>query len=76
MDQRTKPAARLQPLPPEHSPELREQFESMRKNLGLVPRWRKVGKHRLRTLLPRTKFKFLCSPAGSGFIVNRPYLLI
>ena len=37
MDQHTKPAARLQPLPPEHSPELREQFESMRKNLGFVP---------------------------------------
>lgn len=37
MDQRTKPAARLQPLPPEHSPELREQFEMMKKNLGFVP---------------------------------------
>jgi hypothetical protein len=25
------------PLPPEHSPELNEQFEAMRKNLGFVP---------------------------------------
>jgi uncharacterized peroxidase-related enzyme len=37
MDQRAKPAARIQPLPPEHSPELQEQFESMRKNLGFIP---------------------------------------
>ena len=37
MDQRVKPNARLQPLPPEHSPELREQFDSMKKNLGFVP---------------------------------------
>lgn len=28
---------RIKPLPPEHSPELREQFESMRKNLGFIP---------------------------------------
>jgi uncharacterized peroxidase-related enzyme len=37
MDQRVRPAARLRPLPPEHSPELKEQFESMQKNLGFVP---------------------------------------
>lgn len=37
MDQRVRPSARLQPLPPEHSPELKEQFDSMRKNLGFVP---------------------------------------
>lgn len=37
MDQRTIPSPRLQPLPPEHSPELRDQFEAMRKNLGFVP---------------------------------------
>jgi uncharacterized peroxidase-related enzyme len=37
MDQRIKPSPRLSPLPPEHSPELREQFETMRKNLGFVP---------------------------------------
>ncbi len=37
MDQRNKAAARIAPLPPEHSPELREQFESMKKNLGFVP---------------------------------------
>jgi uncharacterized peroxidase-related enzyme len=37
MDQRTTSSARLTPLPPEHSPELREQFESMRKNLGFIP---------------------------------------
>lgn len=28
---------RITPLPPEHSPELGEQFESMRRNLGFIP---------------------------------------
>jgi len=37
MDQRVKPSPRLAPLPPEHSSELREQFETMKKNLGFVP---------------------------------------
>lgn len=37
MDQHTVPSPRLEPLPPEHSPELRDQFETMRKNLGFVP---------------------------------------
>jgi hypothetical protein len=37
MDQRTRPSPRLQPLPPEATPELREQFDTMRKNLGFVP---------------------------------------
>jgi alkylhydroperoxidase family enzyme len=36
MDQRVKPSARIHSLPPEHSPELKEQFESMRKNLGFI----------------------------------------
>jgi uncharacterized peroxidase-related enzyme len=37
MDQRARSAARIAPLPPEHSPELREQFERMKNNLGFVP---------------------------------------
>jgi alkylhydroperoxidase family enzyme len=37
MDQRTSPLPRIKPLPPEHSPELKEQFEAMRKNLGFIP---------------------------------------
>lgn len=37
MDQRTKPTPRLAPLPPEHTPELKEQFEIQRKNLGFIP---------------------------------------
>ena len=37
MDQRTKPAPRLKPLPAEHSPELKETFEQYRKTLGFVP---------------------------------------
>jgi uncharacterized peroxidase-related enzyme len=37
MDQRTKPAPRLAPLPPEHSPDLKETFEQYRKNLGFIP---------------------------------------
>jgi uncharacterized peroxidase-related enzyme len=37
MEQRTQSSPRIKPLPPEHTPELKEQFESMRKNLGFVP---------------------------------------
>jgi uncharacterized peroxidase-related enzyme len=37
MDQRTMSSPRLMPLPPEHSPELQDQFEAMRKNLGFIP---------------------------------------
>jgi uncharacterized peroxidase-related enzyme len=37
MDQRTRPSSRLAPLPAEHSPELKEQFETMKRNLGFVP---------------------------------------
>src|SRR5260370_23613650 len=37
MDERTAPSPRLKPLPLEQSPELKEQFEAMRKNLGFVP---------------------------------------
>jgi len=37
MDQRVRPSPRIAPLPPEHSPELKDQFESMRKNLGFIP---------------------------------------
>ncbi len=37
MDQIVKPSPRIAPLPPEHTPELREQFETMQRNLGFVP---------------------------------------
>jgi uncharacterized peroxidase-related enzyme len=37
MDMRARPAPRLKPLPPEHSPELRETFEQYRKTLGFIP---------------------------------------
>lgn len=37
MDQRTTPSPRLRPLPPERSPDLKEQFEAMRRNLGFIP---------------------------------------
>ncbi len=37
MNLRVKPAPRLAPLPPEHSPELKETFEVYRKNLGFIP---------------------------------------
>jgi uncharacterized peroxidase-related enzyme len=37
MDQRVRPSPRIAPLPPEHSPELKDQFESMRSNLGFIP---------------------------------------
>lgn len=37
MNRTVKPTARLRPLPAEHSPDLKDQFESMRRNLGFVP---------------------------------------
>ena len=37
MDQRTRPEPRLAPLPPEHTPELKEQFEGSRKRMGFIP---------------------------------------
>jgi uncharacterized peroxidase-related enzyme len=37
MDQQTRPRPRLTPLPPEHSPELKDAFETYRKSLGFIP---------------------------------------
>src|SRR5262247_894936 len=37
MDQRTSPLPRIKPLPPDHSPELKGEFEAMAKNLGFIP---------------------------------------
>lgn len=37
MDQRARPAPRLAPLPAEHTPELKEQFEASRQRMGFIP---------------------------------------
>lgn len=37
MDQKTRRAPRLDPLPPEHTPELKPQFEAARKRMGFIP---------------------------------------
>ena len=37
MEQKVKPSPRIEPLPPEHSPELKDAFEAYRKNLGFIP---------------------------------------
>jgi uncharacterized peroxidase-related enzyme len=37
MDMKTRHAARIAPLPPEHTPELADAFEGMRRNLGFIP---------------------------------------
>jgi uncharacterized peroxidase-related enzyme len=37
MEQLVKPSPRLAPLPPEHTPELKDAFEAMARNLGFVP---------------------------------------
>jgi alkylhydroperoxidase family enzyme len=37
MNQQDPPSARLDPLPPEHSPDLNEEFDSFFKTLGFVP---------------------------------------
>jgi uncharacterized peroxidase-related enzyme len=37
MDQRTRPAPRLAPLPADHTPELKEQLEVARQRMGFIP---------------------------------------
>src|SRR5918994_2399766 len=37
MEQKLKPSASIEPLPPSRTPELADAFEGMRKNLGFVP---------------------------------------
>ena len=37
MDQKVKPSPRLRPLPADHTPELKESFDAIAKNLGFVP---------------------------------------
>ncbi len=37
MEHRVKPSPRIAPLPVEHTPELKDAFEAMQKNLGFVP---------------------------------------
>ena len=37
MERHAKPSPRIAPLPPEHTPELKDSFEAMKKNLGFVP---------------------------------------
>jgi uncharacterized peroxidase-related enzyme len=37
MEKKVKPSPRIEPLPPEHSPDLKDAFEAYRKSLGFVP---------------------------------------
>lgn len=37
MEQKVKPSPRIKPLPPQHTPELADAFEGMRRNLGFIP---------------------------------------
>jgi uncharacterized peroxidase-related enzyme len=37
MEQRVKASPRIAPLPPGHTPELKDAFDAMQKNLGFVP---------------------------------------
>jgi uncharacterized peroxidase-related enzyme len=37
MDTRIRPAPRLAPLPPDHAPELKEQFAAFRQRMGFIP---------------------------------------
>ena len=49
MEQEVKPTALIEPLPPEHTPELKESFEAMKKiEIGekyLAAHGWRVGKH-------------------------------
>lgn len=37
MDQRTRPAPRLAPLPPETTPELKPEFDAVKRRMGFIP---------------------------------------
>jgi alkylhydroperoxidase family enzyme len=37
MEQKVRPTPRLAPLPPGHTPELKENFEAVAKSLGFIP---------------------------------------
>jgi uncharacterized peroxidase-related enzyme len=37
MDQRVMPTPRIRPLPPDHTPELKEHFDAVGRNLGFIP---------------------------------------
>jgi uncharacterized peroxidase-related enzyme len=37
MDQKVKPSPRIEPLPADHNPELKDAWETYKKNLGFVP---------------------------------------
>jgi uncharacterized peroxidase-related enzyme len=37
MDQKTRLKPRIEPLPPDHTPELKEQFEAAKKRMGFIP---------------------------------------
>src|SRR5260370_22819922 len=37
MEQKVKPSPRIEPLPPGHTPELKDAFDAMAKNLGFIP---------------------------------------
>jgi hypothetical protein len=37
MEQKVETSPRIEPLPSEHSPELKETFAAFQKNLGFVP---------------------------------------
>jgi uncharacterized peroxidase-related enzyme len=42
MDQKVRPSPRLDPLPVDHTPELKESFEGSRKQMGFVPNSRLI----------------------------------
>jgi uncharacterized peroxidase-related enzyme len=50
MDQRTRPQARLAPLPSTHTPELAEQFEAARKRMGFIPNSQLIMQRRPKVL--------------------------
>src|SRR6266568_1576766 len=37
MDLRVNPTPRIEPLPPEHSPDLKDELETLRTSLGFIP---------------------------------------
>jgi uncharacterized peroxidase-related enzyme len=73
MDQINRPEPRLAPLPPEHTPELEEEFEKARKRMGFVPNSVLVMQ---RNPVMTRGFNALSSAVWSGNVDNKLKRLI
>src|SRR5438067_13676207 len=71
MEQRVKPSPRIAPLPVEHTPELKDAFEAMKKNLGFVPNSMLILQ--LKPKIARALAQLTASIWGAGGEVERGF---